>query len=46
MGFADQVRELAQRRSIADRAREVVEAAEDGAVELAAVGRAAGRGFG
>ena len=37
MDFADQVRELAQRRSIANRARQVVEAAEDGAVELSAV---------
>lgn len=37
LDFASQVRELAQRRSIADRAREVVAAAEDGAVELPAV---------
>ena len=36
-GFAEQVRELAQRRSIADKAREVVAAAEDGTVELSAV---------
>lgn len=36
-GFADQVRELAQRRQIAERAREVIAAAEDGAVELPTV---------